>query len=47
MHNQQPWANRSDRPCLVTHNATSQIDEQKLIKRWWFQHVVHDVRHMS
>ena len=21
MHNQQPWANRSDKPCLVTYNA--------------------------
>ena len=47
MHNQQPWANRSDRPCLVTHNATIHIDEQKIINRWWFQHVVHDVRHMA
>ena len=47
MHNQQPWANRSDRPCLVTYNPTSPIDEQKIIKRWWFQHVVHDVRHMA
>ena len=47
MHNQQPWANRSDRPCLVTYNPTSHIDEQKIIKRWWFQHVVHNVRHMA
>ena len=47
MHNQQPWANRSDRPCLVTYNPTSQIDEQRIVKRWWFQHVVHDVRHMA
>ena len=47
MHNQQPWAHRSDRPCLVTYNPTSQIDEKKIIKRWWFQHVVHDVRHMA
>ena len=47
MHNQQPWANRSDRPCLVTYNPTSQIDEKKIIKRGWFQHVVHDVRHMA
>ena len=47
MHNQQPWANRSDRPCLVTYNPITQIDEQKIIKRWWFQHVEHDVRHMA
>ena len=47
MHNQQPWANRSDKPCLVTYNPTSPIDEQKIIKKWWFQHIVHDVRHMA
>ena len=47
MRNQQPWANRSDRPCLVTYNPTTQINERKIIKRWWFQHVVHDVRHMA
>ena len=47
MHNQQPWANRSDKPCLVTYNPTSPIDEGKIIKRWWFQHIVHDVRHMA
>ena len=46
MHNQQPWANRSDKPCLVTYNPVSQIDERKIIKRRWFQHVVHDVRHV-
>ena len=46
MHNQQPWARRSDKPCLVTYNPTSRIDERKVIKRWWFQHVVHDVRHI-
>ena len=46
MHNQQPWANRSDKPCLVTYNPVSPIDEQKVIKRCWFQHVVHDVRHV-
>ena len=33
MHNQQ-WANRSDKPCLVTYNPIKQIDEQKIIKRW-------------
>ena len=44
MHNQQPWAGRSDRPCLVTYNPVSPIDEEKVIARRWFQHVVHDVR---
>ena len=44
MHNQQPWANQSDRPCLVTYNPISRIDEKKIIGRWWFQHIVHDVR---
>ena len=47
MHNQQPWASRSDKPCLVTYNPISRIDEQKVIKKWWFQHIVHDVRHMA
>ena len=47
MHNQQPWANRSDKPCLVTYNPNSPIDEEKIVKRWWFQHVVHDVRHVT
>jgi len=46
MHNQQPWANRSDRPCLVTYNPVSPIDESTVVKRWWFQHIVHDVRHV-
>ena len=46
MHNQQPWAKQSDKPCLVTYNPFSPIDEGKIIKRWWFQHVVHDVRHV-
>ena len=46
MHNQQPWANRSDKPCLVTYNPISKIDERKVIGRWWFQHIVHDVRHV-
>ncbi|MDE0137825.1 MAG: FAD-dependent oxidoreductase [bacterium] len=44
MHNQQPWANQSDKPCLVTYNPTSRIDEKKIVGRWWFQHIVHDVR---
>ena len=47
MHNQQPWAGRSDKPCLVTYNPISAIDERKVIKRWWFQHIVHDVRQMA
>ena len=47
MHNQQPWANGSDRPCLVTYNATSAIDPDKIIEKRWFQHVVHDVRHVA
>ena len=47
MHNQQPWAKRSDKPCLVTYNANSPIDEGKVIKKWWFQHIVHDVRHIA
>ena len=46
MHNQQPWAKKSDKPCLVTYNPITPIDEGKIIKRWWFQHVVHDVRHI-
>ncbi len=45
MHNQQPWAKRSDKPCLVTYNPIQKIDESKIVKRWWFQHVVHDVFH--
>ena len=47
MHNQQPWANRSDKPCLVTYNPISRIDEDKIIERRWFQHIVHDVRHVA
>ena len=34
MHNQQPWANRSDKPWLMTYNPISQIDGQKIIGRW-------------
>ena len=44
MHNQQPWARRSDKPCLVTYNPVSPIDERKVIAERSFQHVVHDVR---
>ncbi len=47
MHNQQPWANRSDRPCLVTYNPVSPIDEGKVVRRLSFQHIVHDVRHVA
>ena len=47
MHNQQPWVNRSDKPCLVTYNPISEIVGQKIIGRWWFQHIVHDVRHIA
>ena len=47
MHNQQPWAHRSDKPCLVTYNPIHPIDDAKVVKRWWFQHVVHDVRHVA
>ena len=47
MHNQQPWAKQSDKPCLVTYNPVSRIDEAKIIKRWWFQHIVHDVPHVA
>jgi predicted NAD/FAD-binding protein len=45
MHNQQPWAKASDRPCLVTYNPIQKIDPAKIVTRWWFQHVVHDVFH--
>jgi predicted NAD/FAD-binding protein len=45
MHNQQPWAKGSDRPCLVTYNAIQKIDPTKVLARTWFQHVVHDVFH--
>ncbi|MYK27033.1 MAG: NAD(P)-binding protein [Dehalococcoidia bacterium] len=47
MHNQQPWAQESDKPCLVTYNPISPIDESKVVKKWWFQHIVHDVRHVA
>ncbi|MYG13503.1 MAG: hypothetical protein F4171_12050, partial [Gammaproteobacteria bacterium] len=47
MHNQQPWAHRSDKPCLLTYNPIHPIDDAKVVKRWWFQHVVHDVRHVA
>ncbi len=47
MHNQQPWAHDSDKPCLVTYNPISKINEGKVIRRHWFQHIVHDVRHVA
>ena len=47
MHNQQPWAKRSDKPCLVTYNPNSPIDERKILKKRSFQHIVHDVRHVA
>ena len=47
MHNQQPWAGRSDKPGLVTYNPISRIDDEKIVGRWWFQHIVHDVRHVT
>ncbi len=47
MHNQQPWAKRSDKPCLVTYNPISPIDEARIVRKWWFQHIVHDVRHVT
>jgi predicted NAD/FAD-binding protein len=47
MHNQQPWAHNSDKPCLVTYNPVKPVDEGKIIRKRWFQHIVHDVRHIA
>ena len=47
MHNQQPGAKKSDKPCLVTYNPISRINEEKIVKKWWFQHIVHDVFHIA
>ena len=47
MHNQQPWVKESDKPCLCTYNPIHPIDKSKIIKTWWFQHVVHDVKHFG
>ncbi len=47
MHNQQPWVSRSDKPCLVTYNPNSPIDDSKIIRRQSFQHIIHDVRHIA
>lgn len=35
MHNQQPWAKRSDKPCLVTYNPVGRIDDAKVVERRW------------
>ena len=37
----------SDKPCLVTYNPITPIDEAKIVLRHWFQHIVHDVRHVA
>ena len=47
MHNQQPWAHGSDKPLLVTYNAVSPIDREKIVKEMSFQHIIHDVRHIA
>ncbi|MDE0045277.1 MAG: FAD-dependent oxidoreductase [bacterium] len=47
IHNQQLWARRSDKPCLVTYNPVHPIDDDKIIKRYRFRHVVHDVRQVA
>ena len=47
MHNQQPWAKGSDRPCLVTYNPSKHIDALKVIRECSFKHIVHDVRHVA
>jgi len=47
MHNQQPWAKRSDKPCLVTYNATQPIDPAKVVRRLGFQHVTYGVFHTA
>lgn len=47
MHNQQPWAKRSDRPCLVTYNPVTPIDPAKVVARTGFRHVVSTVFHTS
>ncbi len=46
MQNRQPWANRSDKPCLVSYNPISPIDEQKIVTKRWLLHIIHDVRHV-
>ncbi|GAA2511970.1 FAD-dependent oxidoreductase [Streptomyces gobitricini] len=46
MHNQQPWARDSDRPLLVTYNPERPVRADAVVAREWFQHVVHDLRHV-
>ncbi|MGK5627842.1 FAD-dependent oxidoreductase [Streptomyces sp. URMC 123] len=46
MHNQQPWARDSDLPLLVTYNAERPVRPDTVVAREWFQHVVHDLRHV-
>ena len=31
----------------MTYNPLSPIDSKKILKKWWFQHIVHDVFHVS
>ena len=31
----------------MTYNPISRIEEEKVIMKWWFQHIVHDVRHVA
>ena len=47
MHNQHPWANRSDKPLLVTYKPISRIDEDKIVGKSCFQHIVHGVPHVA
>ncbi len=47
MHNQQPWARNSDKPCLVTYNSHKPIDERKVLAEFSFKHIFHDVRHVA
>ncbi len=47
MHNQQPWAGNSDKPCLVTYNPHKPIDGRKVLAEFSFKHIVHDVRHVA
>ncbi|GAA2636599.1 NAD(P)-binding protein [Actinomadura fulvescens] len=47
MHNQQPWAATGGLRCLVTYNLRTPIDESKVVGRFRFRHVVHDVFHTA
>ena len=31
----------------MTYNPISRIDSRKIIGRWWFQHIVHNVRRVA